>query len=111
MIFRSLDSSNGALPIDWKLHARIANIRKDVTHKATTALAKGFRRIGIEDLNVQGMARNRRLARSIMDGGFFEFRRQLDDKARLYGASVVVADRWFPSSKTCSCCGSVKAEL
>jgi putative transposase len=82
-----------------------------VTHKATTALAKGFRRIGIEDLNVQGMARNRRLARSIMDGGFFEFRRQLDDKARLYGASVVVADRWFPSSKTCSCCGSVKAEL
>src|ERR1700745_606803 len=44
-------------------------------------------------------------------GGFFEFRRQLDDKARLYGASVVVADRWFPSSKTCSCCGSVKAEL
>jgi putative transposase len=94
-----------------KLHARIANIRKDVTHKATTALAKGFRRIGIEDLNVQGMARNRRLARSIMDGGFFEFRRQLDDKARLYGASVVVADRWFPSSKTCSCCGSVKAEL
>jgi putative transposase len=46
-----------------------------------------------------------------MDGGFFEFRRQLDGKARLYGASVVVADRWFPSSKTCSCCGSVKAEL
>jgi transposase len=44
-------------------------------------------------------------------GGFFEFRRQLDYKARLYGASVVVADRWFPSSKTCSCCGSVKAEL
>jgi putative transposase len=42
---------------------------------------------------------------------FFEFRRQLDDKARLYGASVVVADRWFPSSKTCFCCGSVKAEL
>jgi putative transposase len=46
-----------------------------------------------------------------MDGGFFEFRRQLDDRARLYGASVVVADRLFASSKTCSCCGSVKAEL
>jgi putative transposase len=44
-------------------------------------------------------------------GVSFEFRRQLDDKAGLYGASVVVADRWFPSSKTCSCCGSVKAEL
>jgi putative transposase len=53
----------------------------------------------------------RRAGIAAMDGGFFEFRRQLDDKARLYGASVVVADRWFPSSKTCSCCGSVKAEL
>ena len=94
-----------------KLHARIVNIRRDATHKATTALAKGFRRIGIEDLNVRGMARNRCLARSIMDGSFFEFRRQLDYKARFYGASVVIADRWFPSSKTCSCCGSVKAEL
>ncbi|WP_264798076.1 RNA-guided endonuclease InsQ/TnpB family protein, partial [Acidocella aminolytica] len=91
-----------------RLHARIANIRKDATHKATTMLAKTYRRIGIEGLNVKGMARNRHLARSIMDGGFFEFRRQLDYKARLYGATVVVADRWFPSSKTCSCCGSVK---
>jgi putative transposase len=94
-----------------RLHARIGNIRRDATHKATTMLAKTFRRIGIEDLNVRGMARNRCLARSIMDGGFFEFRRQLEYKARFYGATVVVADRWFPSSKTCSCCGSVKAEL
>lgn len=51
-----------------RLHARIANIRRDATHKATTILAKTYRRIGIEDLNVRGMARNRRLARSIMDG-------------------------------------------
>jgi putative transposase len=94
-----------------RLHARIGNIRKDATHKATTMLAKTFRRIGIEDLNVRGMARNRHLARSIMDGGFFEFRRQLAYKARMYGATLVVADRWFPSSKTCSCCGSVKAGL
>ncbi len=94
-----------------RLHARIANIRRDAMHKATTALAKTYRRIGIEDLNVRGMARNRRLARSIMDGGFFEFRRQLEYKARFYGATVIVADRWFPSSKTCSCCGSVKTEL
>jgi len=94
-----------------RLLVRIANIRKDATHKATTMLAKTFRRIGVEDLNVRGMARNRHLARSIMDGGFFEFRRQLEYKARFYGATVVVADRWFPSSKTCSCCGSVKAEL
>ncbi|MDD4933293.1 MAG: transposase [Methylacidiphilaceae bacterium] len=94
-----------------RLHSRIANIRRDATHKATTMLVKTYRRIGIEDLNVRGMARNRHLARSIMDGGFSEFRRQLDYKARFYGATVVVADRWFPSSKTCSCCGSVKAEL
>ncbi|ABQ28937.1 RNA-guided endonuclease InsQ/TnpB family protein [Acidiphilium cryptum] len=94
-----------------RLHARISAIRKDATHKATTMLAKTYRRIGIEALNVRGMARNRHLARSIMDGGFFEFRRQLEYKAKFYGAAVVVADRWFPSSKTCSCCGSVKAEL
>lgn len=94
-----------------RLHTRIANIRRDATHKATTMLAKTYARIGIEDLNVKGMAKNRHLARSIMDGGFFEFRRQLDYKARFYGATIVVADRWFPSSKTCSCCGSVKTEL
>ena len=94
-----------------RLHARIANIRKDATHKATTHLTKTFKRIGIEDLNVRGMAKNRHLSRSIMDGGFGEFRRQLEYKAQFYGATIVVADRWFPSSKTCSCCGSVKAEL
>ena len=94
-----------------RLHVRIANIRKDATHKATTMLTKTYRRIGVEDLNVRGMVRNRRLARSIMDGGFFEFRRQLEYKARLYGAALVVAERWYPSSKTCSCCGSVEAGL
>ena len=94
-----------------RLHARIANIRKDATHKATTYLTKTFKRIGIEDLNVRGMVRNRHLARSIMDGNFGEFRRQLEYKARFYGARTVVANRWFPSSKTCSCCGSVKDEL
>jgi putative transposase len=94
-----------------RLHARIANIRRDATHKTTTMLAKTYRRIGVEDLNVRGMAANHCLARSIMDGGFFEFRRQLEYKARFYGATLVVVGRWFPSSKTCSCCGSVKTEL
>ena len=94
-----------------RLHARIANIRRDATHKATTHLAKTYRRIAVEDLNVRGMASNRRLARSIMDGGFYEFRRQLEYKARMYGSTVVLADRWYPSSRTCSCCGSVKAGL
>ena len=94
-----------------RLHARIANIRRDATHKATTRIARGWRRIVVEDLNVRGMAANRRLARSIMDGAFHEFRRQLDYKATMYGATVIVADRWYPSSRTCSCCGSVLAEL
>jgi putative transposase len=71
-----------------RLHSRIAAIRRDATHKATMMLAKTYRRIGIEDLNVRGMARHRRLARSIMDGGFFALRRQLAYKARFYGASV-----------------------
>ena len=94
-----------------RLHARISNIRKDALHKLTARLVATYRRIGIEDLNVRGMVRNRRLARSIMDASFFEFRRQLEYKARMRGATVVVVDRFYPSSKTCSCCGSVKAEL
>jgi putative transposase len=94
-----------------KLHSRIAAIRRDATHKATTMLAKTYRHIGIEHLNVGGMAKNRHLAGAVLDAGFGEFRRQIRYKARLYGATVTVADRWYPSSKTCSCCGSVKPEL
>jgi putative transposase len=94
-----------------RLHARINHIRQDALHKLTTMLTKSFRRIGIEDLNVQGMVRNRHLARSIMDAGFSEFRRQLEYKARQYGATITLADRFFPSSKRCSCCGLVKAKL
>jgi len=88
-----------------KLHARIANIRADALHKLTTSLTRRFHTIGIEDLNVRGMAKNRHLARSIMDMSFFEFRRQLEYKAAMRGGQVVVADRFFASSKTCSACG------
>jgi putative transposase len=88
-----------------KLHARIAHIRADALHKFTTSLTRRFHTIGIEDLNVRGMVKNRRLARSIMDMGFFEFRRQLEYKAAMRGGQVVVADRFFASSKTCSACG------
>lgn len=91
-----------------RLHARIANIRQDALHKLTTDLTRRFHTIGIEDLNVRGMVRNRHLARSIADMGFFEFRRQLEYKAAMRGGLVVVADRFFPSSKTCSACGSVQ---
>lgn len=88
-----------------KLHARISNIRKDSLHKLTSNLTRRFHTIGIEDLNVKGMIKNRRLARSIADMSFFEFRRQLEYKAAMRGGLVIVADRWFASSKICSCCG------
>jgi putative transposase len=88
-----------------KLHARIANIRSDALHQLTTGLTRRFHTIGIEDLNVRGMVKNRHLARSIADMGFFEFRRQMEYKTAMRGGQVVVADRFYPSSKTCSCCG------
>ena len=94
-----------------RLHARIADIRKDATHKLTTRLAKTYAVIGVENLNVRGMAANGKLARSVMDSSFFEFRRQLAYKCKLYGCRLVAADRWFPSSKSCSCCGVVKTTL
>ena len=84
-----------------KLHARIANIRQDSLHQLTTDLTRRFHTIGIEDLNVSGMVKNRHLSRAISDMGFFEFRRQLEYKAGMRGAVVVVADRFFASSKTC----------
>jgi putative transposase len=88
-----------------RLHARIAAIRSDALHKFTTDLTRRFHTIGIEDLNVRGMMKNRHLARSIADMGFFEFRRQLAYKAAMRGGQVVVADRFYASSKTCSACG------
>jgi putative transposase len=94
-----------------RLHARIANIRSDALHKLTTRLVLENVAIGIEDLNVRGMVKNRSLARSIMDQSFSEFRRQIAYKARWYGSTVVVADRWFPSSKACSCCGVINETM
>jgi putative transposase len=87
-----------------KLHARIANIRKDTLHQFTTDLTRRFSLIGIEDLNVSGMVKNRHLSRAISDMGFFECRRQLEYKAAMRGGVVVIADRFFASSKTCSAC-------
>ncbi|HVC22989.1 MAG TPA: IS607 family element RNA-guided endonuclease TnpB [Candidatus Dormibacteraeota bacterium] len=92
-------------------HAKVGSLRRDHLHKLTTTLAKNHGRIVVEDLNVQGMLRNRKLARSLADAGFGEFRRQLAYKCRWYGSELVVADRWFASSKTCSRCGTVKPEL
>lgn len=96
-----------------RLHARIANIRQDSLHKLTTDLVRRFSVLGIEDLNVRGMMANDRLARSIADMGFHEFRRQLEYKSALVGARLVVAPRFYPSSKTCSAlgCGYVMKNL
>lgn len=94
-----------------KIHQRVANVRKDSIHKLTTYLSKNHAEIVIEDLNIKGMSKNRRLASAILDGGFFEFRRQLTYKCSWYGSKLTVVDRFFPSSKTCSSCGEVKATL
>lgn len=91
-----------------KLHWRISNIRKDFLHKLTTSLVQRFTCVGIEDLNVRGMLANRKLARHIADQSFAEFRRQLGYKVQTAGSVVFVADRFFPSSKTCNACGYVK---
>lgn len=94
-----------------RVHARVANVRADALHKATTALARDYETVVIEDLNVAGMTHNRRLARAISDQGFGQARRMLVYKTARNGGQVIVADRWFPSSKTCSGCGCVKAKL
>ena len=94
-----------------RLHARVANQRLDAMHKATTMIARTYSTVCIEDLNVAGMVKNRRLAKAIMDTSFGEFRRQLEYKTARTGAALHVVDRWYPSSKTCSKCGRVKAKL
>ena len=93
------------------LHARVANQRQDAMHKATTWLASTFSHISVEDLNAAGMVKNRRLAKAVSDAAFGEFRRQLEYKTARTGAALHVVDRWYPSSKTCSKCGTVKAKL
>jgi len=94
-----------------RLHARIAHVRADALHKLTTDLVRRFTLIGLEDLHVRGMLANHRLARAVADMGMAEFRRQLTYKAAMGGTCLVTADRWFPSSKTCSACGFVLKEL
>ncbi len=91
-----------------RLHARIANIRGDTLHKVTAWLAKTKSVIIIEDLCVEEMLENHRLARAISDAGFGELRRQLTYKTRWYGSRLYQASRFYPSSKRCSRCGHIK---
>jgi putative transposase len=93
------------------LHTRVGSARRDGLHKLSTRLVREHDTIVIEDLNVAGMVRNHRLARAIAGLGMAELRRQLDYKATDAGVRLMVADRWYPSSKTCSACGAVRAKL
>ena len=92
-------------------HYRISCIRKDALHKCSNSITKSASTIVLEDLNVAGMLKNHKLARAVADASMAELHRQLKYKAAWRGVQVVVADRWFPSSKKCSGCGSVKEKL
>lgn len=96
-----------------KKHFKISNHRKDILHKATSNLAKTKpnKTIVIEDLNVSGMIKNHKLAKAISNIGFFEFKRQLAYKSLWYGKELIIADRFYPSSKLCCSCGSKKDDL
>jgi len=94
-----------------RLYLRIHDIRQDTLHKLTTHLAKNHSQIVIEDLSVSGMMKNKKIARAVADVGFYEFRRQLEYKCAWYGSELVVAPRFYPSSKRCSRCGHIKEDL
>ena len=95
-----------------QIHRRLANIRNNYLHKTTTSIVKTKPyRVVIEDLNVKGMMKNKHLSDCIRKQGFYEFKRQLQYKCKFRGIELLVADRFYPSSKTCSQCGKVKKDL
>lgn len=94
-----------------RLYYRISCQRQDMLHQLSSELARTKRVIVLEDLHARGMQRNKHLALSISDAGMGELRRQLAYKSEWYGSTLVVADRWFPSSKLCSGCGTIKDTL
>jgi putative transposase len=94
-----------------RIHARIADRRRDYLHKLTTRLVRENQTLVIEDLTVRNMARNRKLGRAISDAAWSEFRSMLEYKAAWYGRELIVVDRWFPSSKLCSNCGTLAGAM
>ena len=95
-----------------KVNHRLTNIHKNYLHQTTSEIVNRKPRfICIEDLNVRGMMKNKHLSKAVQNQGFFEFRRQLEYKCADSGVRLVVVDRFYPSSKLCSCCGNVKKDL
>jgi putative transposase len=94
-----------------KTHRKVANVRRHLVHQVSKTLVTRYQVLVIEDLNVAGMVRNRRLAKSISDAAMGELSRQILYKAKWHGVEVRVAYRFYPSSKTCSGCGEVKSIL
>ncbi len=94
-----------------RLHARVAAMRQDFLHKTTTMLVRRADVIALEDLHVKGMLKNHHLAGAIADVGMGEFRRQIEYKAAWTGRTVIIVDRWAPTSKTCGVCGSYQQKM
>lgn len=95
-----------------KLHKKLDNIRTDYRHKVTTEIVKTKpSRIVMENLNISGMLKNKHLSASVAKQGFYEFKTMLKYKAEKYGIEFIEADKWYPSSKTCSECGYIKPKL
>ena len=88
-----------------KLHAKVKDQRTDFLHKLTTRLVRENQALAIEDLNVAGLVKNRKLSRAISDAGWAKFKTMLAAKCDKYGRDLTIVDRWYPSSQICSCCG------
>ncbi|MCX5377625.1 RNA-guided endonuclease TnpB family protein [Streptomyces sp. NBC_00091] len=94
-----------------RIHARIADRRRDHLHKLTTRLVRENQTLVIEDLTVRNMLKNHKLARAISDAGWHELRRMLEYKTAWYGRTLIIVDRWFPSTRLCSVCGVIAEAL